>query len=480
MKVIIHPGMVKTGSTFIQKMLWKNQGILKDSIGLAIKGKRTRGLLEAGKAYGRRPNSHQMHLLEEEAKRFFEDVRMDGHDCTLFSDETLIGAAPYSPTGHVFGWGKAVLGAIERARGDVEVEYVVYYRDFTEWERSTYNQLVKYDGVQEPFQIWRNRQPYQREWGANFETLSSEIKCPIIFVDIKDDLQSGFLGRALLDRAGLSPNQIQKLKKPEPQNISLNSGSLTFIREINKLGLPKQIRRQVADLTSDHQDLFVSKTDENPNVAFSRGTSSERPVSNFSSETYWTKRYSRGENSGAGSYGRLANYKSDFINDVVRRFGIESVIEFGSGDGNQASMFNFSHYTGVDISAEMIERCQKLFSDRDGWRFQTLDDGSKINVHDMSMSLDVIYHLVEDDVYHTYMNQLFDSAEKYVLIYASDKNTTATAKHVRHRKFSDWIDKNRPNWRLLEEPAHPYPNTAQNSNPKITSFASFKLYGIRS
>lgn len=36
------------------------------------------------------------------------------------------------------------------------------------------------------------------------------------------------------------------------------------------------------------------------------------------------------------------------------------------------------------------------------------------------MSLDVIYHLIEDEIYNKYMNNLFMAAEKYVFIYSSN------------------------------------------------------------
>ena len=55
----------------------------------------------------------------------------------------------------------------------------------------------------------------------------------------------------------------------------------------------------------------------------------------FSSSRFWEKRYARGGNSGAGSYGKLAMYKKAFINKFVAAHGVETVAEFGCGDGNQ-------------------------------------------------------------------------------------------------------------------------------------------------
>lgn len=58
------------------------------------------------------------------------------------------------------------------------------------------------------------------------------------------------------------------------------------------------------------------------------------------STSYWERRYRRGGNSGDGSRGRLAAYKSQFINNFVEVHSIQSAVEFGCGDGYQAEMFD--------------------------------------------------------------------------------------------------------------------------------------------
>lgn len=197
--------------------------------------------------------------------------------------------------------------------------------------------------------------------------------------------------------------------------------------------------------------------------------------SGFSSQLYWEKRYINGRNSGAGSYGRLAEYKSRYINDLVSARKIKSVIEFGSGDGNQASLFNFSNYTGVDVSALMVEKCSERFKDRKGWTFIDAANYKSTKKYDLSMSLDVIYHLIEDAVFDSYMHRLFAASKRFVLIYASDFDAPGPAVHVRHRNFSNWIAQHKPGWECVDAPEHPYP-MIEGSNPNKTSFASFKLY----
>lgn len=198
---------------------------------------------------------------------------------------------------------------------------------------------------------------------------------------------------------------------------------------------------------------------------------------NFRSGSYWVRRYETGGTSGSGSYGRLAEYKAGVINSLAREWAVRSVVEFGSGDGNQCSLLDIDSYLGVDISPAVIAACRARFVDRPGWTFLTLDDWKAApRVADMAMSLDVIYHLVEDDVFGDYMARLFDAADRFVLIYSSDAEMPSRAHHVRHRRYSDWITAVRPDFALLQSFNHPYPMT-ERSDPKQTSFAHFKLFG---
>ena len=86
------------------------------------------------------------------------------------------------------------------------------------------------------------------------------------------------------------------------------------------------------------------------------------------------------------------------------------MIEFGSGDGNQMEHFEIDNYIGVDISEYIIKTCKQKYKDIANKNFITYDEYYKnSNKYDLSVSLDVIYHLVEDAVYIKYMDDLFNS-----------------------------------------------------------------------
>ncbi len=86
-----------------------------------------------------------------------------------------------------------------------------------------------------------------------------------------------------------------------------------------------------------------------------------KSLRSFNSAESWTKRYASGGNSGAGSYGRLAEFKADTINTFVRDRNINSVIEFACGDGNQLQLAEYPMYFGVDVAPLCITRCHEVF-----------------------------------------------------------------------------------------------------------------------
>lgn len=84
----------------------------------------------------------------------------------------------------------------------------------------------------------------------------------------------------------------------------------------------------------------------------------------FASKEYWESRYKGGGNSGAGSYGRLAEFKAEIINEFIEKNSINKVIEFGCGDGNQLGMLKVAKYIGVDVSQTAISICRDKFFDK--------------------------------------------------------------------------------------------------------------------
>ena len=168
---------------------------------------------------------------------------------------------------------------------------------------------------------------------------------------------------------------------------------------------------------------------------------------------YWEKRYRKNGNSGDGSYGKAAIYKASIINHFIQENEIESVVEFGCGDGNQLKQYHIKNYTGYDVAPSSISKCKSSFKNDTGKSFELYKPFSykcpPYPAAELALSIDVIYHLVEDKVYRLYMQHLFESSSRYVIIYAWDQEAIQN-QHVKHREFSTWIKEHQPGWKLVQ------------------------------
>ncbi|MGI9287908.1 MAG: class I SAM-dependent methyltransferase [Pseudomonadales bacterium] len=199
----------------------------------------------------------------------------------------------------------------------------------------------------------------------------------------------------------------------------------------------------------------------------------------FKSSNYWEQRYADGRDSGSGSEGRLAEYKAEFLNKFVESNDIESVVEFGCGDGRQLSYANYKKYTGLDVSESALQLCREKYREDSSKRFVLADSfvenlKSDSDRADLVLSLDVIYHLVEDAVFEKYIADIFATAKNWVIIYSSNYDAKQEKAHVLHRKFTDHIAGIIGGWSLHEHLRNKY--AFEKDDSQSTSHADFFVY----
>lgn len=200
------------------------------------------------------------------------------------------------------------------------------------------------------------------------------------------------------------------------------------------------------------------------------------PIS--SSSDFWDAVYSGGGTSGTGSYGRLAEFKAEIVNRLLVEHGIQSAIELGCGDGHQASLIHYPRYLGLDTSPTAVDLCRKAFGNDPTREYRVYRTGDEIPEQaDLSISLDVIYHLLEDGVYERYLSDLFAIATRLVVVYSSDIEEKATEwPEVRHRRFTKWVDAHAHDWVLRERIPNRYPYVPGDVD---TSWADFYVFEKR-
>lgn len=167
------------------------------------------------------------------------------------------------------------------------------------------------------------------------------------------------------------------------------------------------------------------------------------------SNQYWKNVYKWGGNSGRASRGDVAAAKADFVNAVCSKYGIDTVVEYGCGDGVTASLITAKRYIGFDISPHAIAYAQDRCRDSASHMFLNYDGLSKDEVFEivnrnkaseniLSISMDVIFHLIEDETFFRYMDYLCTSPSKLVAVFCSDEDSAPRQPptHYRDRAYS--------------------------------------------
>lgn len=157
----------------------------------------------------------------------------------------------------------------------------------------------------------------------------------------------------------------------------------------------------------------------------------------FDYKTYWEKRYRSGGNSGLGSTGVLAEYKSNVINEFVNKNQIRDVVEFGCGDGYQLSLSQYSKYLGLDVAPSSIELCQNIFAGDKAKSFILYNPKYFTNhnaiMADLVLCLDTLYHITDDNDYYKTLDDIFSSSRRFVILYTNTIPLQSNTKHIIYR-----------------------------------------------
>jgi hypothetical protein len=176
------------------------------------------------------------------------------------------------------------------------------------------------------------------------------------------------------------------------------------------------------------------------------------------STDYWRRRYWYGGNSGAGSRGHSAIRKAEFVTNFASNRGMRSITELGSGDGECASRIEVPKYIGYDVSITAVNRARARCRGIPSHQFHLFADRA-VEQGDLAISMDVTFHLVEDDIYDLHLRDLANYARAAVLIFSTDYDSPAVG-HVRHRMVSrDWM-RRFPEWTFTREPGGQPPSSS--------------------
>jgi SAM-dependent methyltransferase len=160
------------------------------------------------------------------------------------------------------------------------------------------------------------------------------------------------------------------------------------------------------------------------------------------STPYWARRYATGGTSGAGSRGAEAEEKVRLVQRVIDERGVRSVLDLGCGDGYVASRLRVAEYVGYDPAPSALALCRAAMPGR------TFVGELPAGPFDLVLSLDVMFHLVDDADYREHLAALFGAPEpwrRYSMVHGTNHEERGAA-HVRHRR---WLDDLPPEWSVV-------------------------------
>ena len=179
----------------------------------------------------------------------------------------------------------------------------------------------------------------------------------------------------------------------------------------------------------------------------------------YGSQEYWNERYNNFQEkefkhaSGNGKLPFRRNFKAKELNTLIQKYNIKSVMDFGCGDGEILSKLEVTAYYGIEINENLVETLRMRFPQKEKYYFSTNHANDWPTSIDAAVSVDVIFHLLEDNLFEKYMEDLFKPAPKYVIIKSSNRDELGVGRnaHIKHRKFVAYISTKFPEYELIHQ-----------------------------
>ena len=167
------------------------------------------------------------------------------------------------------------------------------------------------------------------------------------------------------------------------------------------------------------------------------------------STKFWCDRYRDGYSDPS------TNLYGDFLPQFLTARKLSTVLDYGSGDGHQTRFFlpACPVYVGIDPSSHAIEQCKARMTRmprRSTTFFVTMKEWMSSewahSTWDVTLSLNVLPFLDEDEVRVGYLAQLFSWSHLYVVIcYPLSQRASR-----RRADMMEWITTSCPGWRLQQ------------------------------
>ncbi|MEL7091075.1 MAG: hypothetical protein AAFN94_05000 [Pseudomonadota bacterium] len=255
MRLFLHMGPHKTGTTSLQAMLRRNADALGDGIKVIVPGSESPIKPLAQVMWRFSMGRADWSEVQAEVVETTQMLRATDAETLIVSHENLCGAMMGSGTETAFyPHLSRFMDCFDRHLNGVAPEYVFYQRDSAQWLKSVHNQVVKQNLYADDLTHFLAGTD-QPDW-SGIAGLSRPGRQVHLF-DLADEPDRARPGQQLLRLVGLDDDRIAALKPvPDMRNESLSVGALEFMRIINALRIDQATRRQIMNQVIARPELF--------------------------------------------------------------------------------------------------------------------------------------------------------------------------------------------------------------------------------
>lgn len=134
---------------------------------------------------------------------------------------------------------------------------------------------------------------------------------------------------------------------------------------------------------------------------------------------YWENIYASGGNSGAGSRGKLKDWKWSQITESIG--DTSNIVDIGCGDMKFIGGHEPINYVGIDISKTIIDVNKLVYPN---YIFYNINADQYIPQlrAPVVLCMDLLFHIIDDDIYYKILDNIIKYSSKYIVIYSWDKN----------------------------------------------------------
>ncbi|MFC2970383.1 hypothetical protein [Acidimangrovimonas pyrenivorans] len=255
-RVLVHAGFHKTGTSSLQDFLRRNRAALKPWLDYYGKA----DFLEAGAAarrYGQRPFPWRLWLFRRQLRRFLATI--PDAPLIVLSRETFAGVMPghrdwrgrmvqgYAAT--AIPLARAVIAELRRRFGPgVRIEFLYTTRDRERWIRSVYGHLLRSIHLTEEFGAFRARFPDLAAPDEEARRIAAALPCPVHAARLEDHAAAP-AGPAtpVLDLAGVPAEARARLVPAGRSNVGQTPEMEAEFLRLNRSGKARAQLKRIKD-----------------------------------------------------------------------------------------------------------------------------------------------------------------------------------------------------------------------------------------